>query len=586
MRYQLLGPIVEGNSTIETILLNRGISKEEAYHYLNTTDEDINDFRLLGEHNLDRAQKILHQVMARDANCMIVVDADCDGFTSSALLANYLHDMNPEWVENHVTYFMHEGKQHGLADVVVSDDISLVFVPDAGSNDYGAHKELRTRNIDVIVLDHHEAEKESTDAIVINNQMSDYPNKDLSGVGVTWQFCRYLDCVYKQSFANAYLDLVALGLDADMMSLKSLETKHLINKGLELPRVVNPFFFEMKKKNAFSIGPELTPIAVAFYVAPYVNSMVRSGNQEEKMLLFKSMLKHEAFKRVPSTKRGHKAGEEERIVDQAIRVANNVKSRQTKSQNSGLEIFEKMIEDKCLLDNKVLLFLCPAGSVPPNIAGLIANKFQAKYQRNTAILFKKIEKDGSIIWRGSARGYSKSIIESFKDLCEETGVVEYAQGHAGAFGLGIKDENVQAFLQYTNDVLASDTGEATYHVDYIYNGTNVNSHDILTISQLNNLWGQDMPEALVAIKGLKVTSDMVTLMSPDKRPTIKIQLFGGACLIKFGSSQEEYQTLISQNGYIEIDSVGSCSANEWNGNVTPQILVKDFEITGSSKYLF
>ena len=61
-------------------------------------------------------------------------------------------------------------------------------------------------------MDHHEAEKKSEYAIVINNQLSDYPNKDLSGVGVTWQICRALDDIFCTSHADGLLDLVALGL--------------------------------------------------------------------------------------------------------------------------------------------------------------------------------------------------------------------------------------------------------------------------------------------------------------------------------------------------------------------------------------
>jgi len=61
--------------------------------------------------------------------------------------------------------------------------------------------------------------------------------------------------------------------------------------------------------------------------------MTRSGSVEEKELRFKSMLKHESFKELPSTKRGHCLGETETLVDQAIRVATNVKNRQTKAQD-------------------------------------------------------------------------------------------------------------------------------------------------------------------------------------------------------------------------------------------------------------
>lgn len=42
-------------------------------------------------------------------------------------------------------------------------------MPDAGSNDYEQHKELKEKGIDVLVIDHHEADKVSEDACIINN---------------------------------------------------------------------------------------------------------------------------------------------------------------------------------------------------------------------------------------------------------------------------------------------------------------------------------------------------------------------------------------------------------------------------------
>ena len=98
------------------------------------------------------------------------------------------------------------------------------------------------------------------------------------------------------------------------------------------------------------------------------------------------MLKHEAFKELPSTKRGHKLGETEKVVEQAIRIATNVKARQTKAQDAGMEKIEQMIEDQDLLSHKVLLFLLEPGEIDKNIAGLIANKIMAKYQRPVCIL--------------------------------------------------------------------------------------------------------------------------------------------------------------------------------------------------------
>lgn len=55
------------------------------------------------------------------------------------------------------------------------------------------------------------------------------------------------------------------------------------------------------------------------------------------------MLKHKAFITLPSTKRGHTIEETEQLVEQAMRIVTNVKARQTKAQDAGLELLEQLI---------------------------------------------------------------------------------------------------------------------------------------------------------------------------------------------------------------------------------------------------
>lgn len=429
MKYKLIKPISSNYSALEQVLTNRGLSLKDIPHYLNTTDDDINSFFSFGKQPLKDAAMVLVSCIAQNKKAIVIVDSDCDGFTSAALLINYLYDSFPAWVNNKLNWFIHSGKQHGLSDFPMdsAEDISLFLIPDASSNDYEYHKYLKNLGKDIIILDHHEAEHISEDAIVINNQLSEYDNKHLSGVGVVWQFCRYLDYLTNQSYADNYLDLVALGLDADMMSLLSLETKHLINKGLS--QIKNPFFEAMVEKNAYSMKNEVTPIGVAFYVAPYVNAIVRSGTQEEKEIVFKSMLNFKAGEKIPSNKRGHKPGEMEYLYIQAIRTVTNVKNRQTRAQDAGMEFLESMILKQNLLNDKVLLFLLMPGDIDKNIAGLVANKLMAKYQRPCCILTRVEESDsGRVSYQGSARGCDKTGVTEFKRICEETGCIMYAEG--------------------------------------------------------------------------------------------------------------------------------------------------------------
>lgn len=607
MKYKLIKPVNEKYTALQQVLTNRGIAVEDIPHYCNTTDEDINSPLLFGEEVLRDAAAALVGCIRSSSNAAVIVDADADGYTSSALLINYLNDIWPTWVTNHLTWYLHDGKQHGLSDycdLLEQAHYNLVIIPDAGSNDYTYHERLSAIGTKIIILDHHEADEISPYAIVINNQLSDYPNKQLSGVGVTWQFCRYIDSLLGKNYADQYLDLVALGLTADMQSMLSLETKHLINKGFEPDNIRNPFIYSMWQKNKFKLGEHITSWGAAFYIAPFVNAIVRSGTQEEKEIVFKSMLNKEAFQMILSTKRGHRLGEQEQLVEQALRVCTNVKNRQTRIQDDTMQFLESKIETEHLLDNKILLLLVEPGQVDRNVAGLVANKFMAKYQRPCCILTKVEEPieiktyvlndpKGNILatmttqisYQGSARGCDKVGVTEFKDICAGTGLTMYVAGHQGAFGLGLRAQDIPAFIQKTNEALKDMSDEALYYVDYIYEGTNVNAENILDMADMDSYIGKDIDEPKIAIHNLKVTKDMVTLMSPDKTPTLKIMLPNKVALIKFGSSQEEYDKLAT-DGYVTLDIVGSCNRNEYNGWVNAQIFMEDYEIVDSCKYYF
>ena len=608
MKYKLIKKINQNYSPIEQILTNRGIPFNEILHYLNTTDDDINPPEALGEDKLKAAAALLIKTIQSDLQALVIVDADADGFTSSSIIINYLHDLFPSWVENKLTYRVHDGKQHGLNDHIewilkVSSDpndnrnFSLVIIPDAGSNDTEECKILSENNIKTIVLDHHICDEFNPYALIINNQLCDYPNKDFSGAGVVYQFCRYIDKLLQINNADNYLDLVALGLCADMMSMTSIETKHIENKGFQ--NLKNPFFVHLAQKNEYSMKGKINHMSVAFYIAPYINAICRSGTIEQKTITFQSMLKYKAFTILPSTKRGHALGETEQLVEQAMRVVTNVKARQTKTQDAGLSTVQHMIEDNNLLDHKVLLFLLEPGQVDRNIAGLIANKLMAKYQRPVCLLTKVTEyKDQdippweesneipTISYQGSARGCDKVGVSDFKSICADTGVVQYCTGHPGAFGLGIKEQNIQAFIEKTDAALKDMPDEAIYYVDYIYHGNNIDPHDILSIANMEQLWGKDIDEPLICLENIKISSDMVTVYQ-KKDNTLKISLPNNISLIKFKATDEECQKLQNQGfGYLELNVIGRANKNEWMGNVSPQIFIEDYEIVDSNKYIF
>ncbi|MGN0992840.1 MAG: hypothetical protein ACI4PE_02855 [Bacilli bacterium] len=95
MKYKLIKENNPNYSAIEQILTNRGIRYDDIKHYLNTTDNDINSPLLLGEENLKNAAAALIRAISANNSALIIIDCDCDGFTSAAILINYLYELYP-----------------------------------------------------------------------------------------------------------------------------------------------------------------------------------------------------------------------------------------------------------------------------------------------------------------------------------------------------------------------------------------------------------------------------------------------------------------------------------------------------------
>ena len=571
---------------VEQVLVNRGIKFEDITRFKFPGADELLDPTLLA--NVLEGAKMLISHIGQNDKIFIQVDADCDGYTSAAILINYLNCLFPHFVQTNITYRVHDGKQHGLLIDTIPDDVKLVIAPDSSSSDFEVHEELSQKGIDVLVLDHHEAEKFSEYACVINNQLCDYPNKSLSGAGVVYKFCCYIDSLLGTDYANDYVDLATVGIIADVMPLKEFEIREIILRGMK--EFKNPLLKTMVEKDKFHFeGQQLTPFNIAWYIAPFLNAISRSGTLQEKQVVFESMIDFLAYQTVPSTKRGC-SGQVETRVEQAVRTCTNVKNRQTRSKDNALDTVLSTIERENLLENKILAIrLDPKYATDKNLTGLIANGLLDTYNRPILILNQVIEKedDGSekVYWRGSGRGYDKADLGSLRDLLVQSGLVEYAQGHASAFGISIPAENYEALVQYINEAYKDFDCTPIYYVDLIWEGNEaLTSQKLAEIADEAQIWGRGVEDPLIAIEGFRVYGNQLNLYGLEKgKPTLNIKLDDGSSLVKFKSSEEEYELLHSDLGYVIINAIGTCSRSTWG---IPQFNIIEYEIIGRNEYYF
>lgn len=525
--------------------------------------------------NLKEGADLLEEVIMKQLPIMLVVDCDVDGFTSSAVIYQYIKLVDPSI---QIDYIIHTHKQHGLEDCIdkiINSEVKygLVICPDSSSNDFEYHEKLKEVNIPVLVLDHHELDqKVSSNCVLINNQTSSrYYNKDLTGVGVTWQFCRYLDEVWKLEYADQFIDLVALGVDADMGSVLSLENRYIMITGFN--NIHNKFFKAAIEKQSFSMKGEVNPMSVAFYIVPMMNAMIRMGTIEEKERLFIGLIDPDRM--VESHKRGAK-GTLERVCVESLRECTNAKAHQTKAIDNMVDKLEGKIFEHGLLDNKILFIRLDDDDVfPSEINGLIAMKLSKRYKKPTIVA--RLNDEGMI--KGSIRGLDDCELRDFKQFLMESGLFEYVQGHPNAAGCSIAKKNMDKFHEYANTALKDvDFGENVYDINFGRIAADEDLIELITeLSRYPDLWGQKNPTPLLGITDIVFDTDADVSIMGKNQDTVKI-MSHGISYIKFFAKDfiENLQNMAGRT--VRMNVVGKANLNEWMGTETPQIFIENYEL--------
>ena len=497
----------------------------------------------------------------------ILIDPDNDGFTSFAILYQYLKRLNPE---KEIEYFVHSAKQHGLEDtyqVFQDKEYSVVFLPDSSSNDGVFAKEI---NAPICVIDHHEIDNEPSDnMIVINNQSSaKYKNKYLSGAGMVWQFCRAMDYYFGHEWAYDYTDLAAVGICGDAMSGLEIENQYIWSYGFSH---INNFFLKtLIDKQNFSMKGIVNPTTVAFYISPLLNAVTRVGTTEEKLHMAEAFINGE--KLIPSNKKGHK-GELVALAAEATRECVNAKSRQARILDNIEEKIDIKINKKDLLINKVLFVeLDDDDDFPSTLNGLLATRLTNKYSRPAIVA--RANDDGYI--RGSARAIKTENMDSFKQYLEESEMFEYVLGHPLAFGCSISSYNLDKFFSYSNDSLKDvELGEKCYSVNFIRDAMDNDIDNLIRdVGEYGYIWSNQNDEPTLYIDNIILSTNEIQIIGTN-RDTVKF-IKNGITYIKFKANELIDELSGMKNIIMKI--VGRCNINEWNGIKNPQIIIDDYEI--------
>lgn len=499
MNYTLRGNS-EGN-IVDIIFENRNILNKDII--LNPLKSSVTNPFIYD--NMEEGVKEFHNNI--NNKILILVDSDADGFSSAAEFYIATKKLNKN---ANLQYIIHDSKKHGLTpyimDKVLNIKPDILIIPDAGSNDYEQHKILFDNNIKIIVIDHHEADGYSEHAIVINNQLSKLGNKTLSGGGMVLKFFEAYDQIYNTNVSFEILDLAALAMIMDSMLMTEEETRYYCKQGM---RNVNNKFM----KHFFKNNPSFKE--TSWTVAPIINSIIRMGDFETRLLLFEGLI--ENIKPMQIEKRG-KGLVDTDTLGYLETMVSRYRSRQRTMVNKTIETSDKIETNLC-----VICF--PKEGFNENLSGLVASKVASIYKKPALVLSKT-----EILYKGSARIFYninlRSLLDSFKE-------VDYATGHEAAFGVGIKHENMDKFIAKCNKFKAPETSD--YLVDKIYNN-DINTEDIFDVLRFKDEWSKGFEQPIFAVKLNNINIKNIDFYA---RNTVCLKTYSGKKLLKFSCTEDE-----------------------------------------------
>lgn len=573
MNINLVNPIYTSNY-FENLLKYRGVESIECF--LNPSIENVQDPSYFD--NIDEAAKKYMETIDTKGRIALVVDSDCDGYTSAAIMYKHLRCLSQD-IE--IDYYLHTKKQHGLEDlyeqILENNNYKLVITPDSSSNDIQFHNLMGEQGTYTLVLDHHLLDKDiSSYAFIVNNQTSNhYLNKELTGAGVAWQFCRYVDNKYGFNYSKDLIDLAALGICGDMGSVLSLENRYIMKQGFS--NIKNDFFKALVEKQSYSMNNEVNPTTIAFYIVPLINAMIRVGTQPEKERMFEAFI--DGMKKVPSNKRGAK-GTLEYLCIESARECTNAKTRQNNTLDKITSMLEMRIHKYNLLENKILIVcLNDEDEFPAEINGLVAMRLAAKFKKPTLVV--RDGYDGHL--KGSIRNSPNSPLIDFKEFLVNSEYFEYVQGHANAAGASFiyndLEQDLDFFHSYANDKLKDlDFGEGTYDVNFIRQGSALDLTElILDLGKHPEAWGQCNPESKIYVEDLYINKEDIQVIG-SRSDTIKFEN-NGITYIQFHAKQliQELSEIEGANEF-KFNIVGHANINYWGGRCTPQLFIDAYEV--------
>jgi single-stranded-DNA-specific exonuclease len=496
----------------------------------------------------------IEKAIANGENILVFGDYDVDGTTAVSLVSSYLKSYYPN-VATYIPDRYDEGYGISYKGIDFADDngFSLIIALDCGIKSIDHVAYAKAKNIDFIICDHHRPGEFLPEAIAIldpKREDCSYPYDELCGCGVGFKLIQALAQNRNQTIVDLlpYLDLVATAIAADIVPITG-ENRTLAKFGLEVinsnPRPgIKALVQNVKKK-------VLTITDVVFIIAPRINAAgrIKHGNEAVALLTEYDLDQAEIFASEIEQHNSDRKDLDKQITIEAL---------------DQIEINQETDKFTTVVYNK---------SWHKGVIGIVASRLIETYYRPTIVFTKSGDKLAA-----SARSVKDFDIYNALEACAHH--LEQFGGHMYAAGMTLKEENYaafkEAFERTVEETIHPDLLTPEISVDAEINLSDINEKLIRILNQFEPFGPQNMTPVFMSkglkdsgyAKGIGVDEAHLKLFVKQSRSLGNSQGFGA---IGFGLGKK-VDLVKNQNPF---DAVYCIDENEFNGNVTVQLRLKD-----------
>ena len=514
--------------------------------------------------DMDKCVKRTVQAIYYNEKIGIFGDYDVDGASSTALLANYFNDL-----QKTTDIYIPDRKLEGFGPSksgfkkLTQNGSNLIFTVDCGTLSFDTIDYYQKKNIDVLVLDHHQSETKLPNAHSIVNPNRYDENSELKylcAAGVCFMFLVALNKKlrdngwFKKNNKNEpnlinYLDLVSLGTVCDVVPLIGLN-RAIVSQGLEIIRKKANLGIKILK-NVCGIETNITAYHLGYVLGPRINAGGRVGKSSHGANLLLSKNSKEIFK-----------------------IATELDSYNIERKKIEKDLLNK-IENKIKIDIDDPILILSGNKWHGGIIGIIASRLKDKFNKPTIIISFE-----NGIGQASARSVIGFDIGSIIINAVKQNILKKGGGHKMAAGFTIEENKIDEFREFVikkyKKIKQNIKKQDKLMYDSKISPSALNENFFNQVNMLSP-FGSGNPEPKFVIENLKLVKSQVVgenhikaLFSGEDGSTI--------AGVTFNATNTVLESYLTTKNSKKINIIGKLSLNEWKGQKKVEFIIDDISV--------